>query len=103
MQKTRVQFSLGALRTWSSGLARQAHNLEVDGSNPSPATSAGRGKVWPVFIERAARGPEPRDRRFKSDRPDLIQFDKQTFRCGHTVRQPPVKRMSAGSIPATGA
>ena len=27
----------------------------------------------------------------------------QTFRCGQTVRQPPVKRMSAGSIPATGA
>ena len=49
------------------------------------------------------RGPEPRDRRFKSDRPDLIQFDKQIFRCGQTVRQPPVKRRSAGSIPATGA
>ena len=47
------------------------------------------------------RGPEPRDRRFKSDRPDSAF--PQTFRCGQTVRQPPVKRMSAGSIPATGA
>ena len=45
--------------------------------------------------------PEPRDRRFKSDRPDSAF--PQTFRCGQTVRQPPVKRMSAGSIPATGA
>ena len=52
MQKTRVQFSLGALRTWSSGLARQAHNLEVDGSNPSPATFSGRGKVWPVLLDK---------------------------------------------------
>ena len=47
------------------------------------------------------RGPEPRDRRFKSDRPDSAF--PQTLRCGQTVRQPPVKRMSAGSIPATGA
>ena len=47
------------------------------------------------------RGPEPRDRRFKSDRPDSAF--PQTFRCGQTVRQPLVKRMSAGSIPATGA
>ena len=28
-----------------------ALNLEVDGSNPSPATFSGRGKVWPVFME----------------------------------------------------
>ena len=50
MQKTRVQFSLGALRDGAVA-ARQAHNLEVDGSNPSPATFSGRGKVWPVFME----------------------------------------------------
>ena len=37
---------------WSSGLARQAHNLEVDGSNPSPATFSGRGKVWNSFFEK---------------------------------------------------
>ena len=82
---------------WSSGLARQAHNLEIDGSNPSPATYAGRWKVWPGFMER----PVVRNHEFKSDRPDSV-FPR-TFRCGQTVRQPPVKRMSAGSIPATGA
>ena len=50
-QKMRVRFSLGALRGGAVA-ARQAHNLEVDGSNPSPATSSGRGKVWPVSAEK---------------------------------------------------
>ena len=37
MQETRVQFSLGALRGRAVA-AHKAHNLEVDGSIPSPAT-----------------------------------------------------------------
>jgi hypothetical protein len=86
---------------WSSGLARQAHNLEVDGSNPSPATFSGLWKNLANVHGDVACGREPRDRQFKSDHPDSAI--PQTFRCGQTVRQPPVKRMSAGSIPATGA
>lgn len=45
MLKTRVQFSLGALRD-GAVVARKAHILEIDGSIPSPATCSGRGKVW---------------------------------------------------------
>jgi hypothetical protein len=63
MEKTRVQFSLGALRGRAVA-AHKAHNLEVDGSIPSPATFQDVGKSG------IPRGPEPRDRRFKSDRSD---------------------------------
>ena len=34
--KNRIKFDAG----WSSLVARKAHNLEVDGSNPSPATKS---------------------------------------------------------------
>ena len=32
---------------WSSPVAREAHNLEVVGSNPAPATSAGSSRPGP--------------------------------------------------------
>ena len=35
------------LAGWSSPVAREAHNLEVAGSNPAPATSRKPGHPWP--------------------------------------------------------
>ena len=44
----RAQHSAG----WSSMVARRAHNPEVVGSNPAPATTktAGQTLVWPAFL-----------------------------------------------------
>ena len=33
---------------WSSPVAREAHNLEVVGSNPTPAISRLQGPPWPL-------------------------------------------------------
>ncbi len=34
---------------WSSPVARQAHNLKVVGSNPTPATNSGQPDGWPFL------------------------------------------------------
>ena len=38
LQATKLKKSLNYIAGWSSLVARQAHNLKVGGSNPSPAT-----------------------------------------------------------------
>lgn len=43
-----------AFAGWSSSVARQAHNLEVGGSNPPPATSSPQGEARPAGSEPAA-------------------------------------------------
>ena len=53
MEKTRVQFSLGALRGRAVA-AHKAHNLEVDGSIPSPATF----RTWESLAFRVVRNHE---------------------------------------------
>ena len=37
LNKLKIEFKF--IAGWSSLVARQAHNLKVDGSNPSPATN----------------------------------------------------------------
>ncbi len=54
---------------------------------------SGRRKAW---FNPPASGAG--DRRFKSGRPDLLQY-----RCGQTVRQRPVKASIGGSTPPAGA
>ena len=40
--RSRIVYTLSNDAGWSSPVAREAHNLEVVGSNPAPATSAPR-------------------------------------------------------------
>ena len=90
MQKTRVQFSLGALRDGAVA-ARKAHNLEVDGSNPSPATL----RTWESLVFRVLRVHE-----IVGSNPAVLTH---LIRCGQTVRQLPVKESIEGSNPSAGA
>ena len=48
---------------WSSPVAREAHNLEVAGSNPAPAISRRQGHPWPLPADFFARPPAARSRR----------------------------------------
>ena len=69
---------------WSSGLACQADNLKVGGSNPSPATDTGRKCAIKFDARRSkettARVPvlaKPGTQRSESYRPCLQKYEKQ--------------------------
>src|SRR5262249_6680552 len=58
----RFPFSDGFDAGWSSPVARQAHNLKVVGSNPTPATKnkPARSKVWRAFSLARGRQAGPK-------------------------------------------
>ena len=67
---------------WSSPVARQAHNLKVVGSNPTPATKS------PKHIKRLAGGiPLPQAVRAFTSTPHQHRTRKIAFACTRTHRQ----------------
>ena len=46
MENLKTIRPLSYVAGWSSLVARQAHNLKVLGSNPSPAPNFHRGSTW---------------------------------------------------------
>ena len=66
---------------WSSPVAREAHNLEVVGSNPTPATSRKPGHPWPGLACFRARPPGGR-----SCSSPGHPWPRQSFSCAASCR-----------------
>ena len=85
---------------WSSPVARQAHNLKVVGSNPTPATNSKRGSAscgslfefwWPGLVDEPSHGPASGDAAgteiFKSYPRNQFRTDRFGFRPRYAIRR----------------
>src|SRR5271169_3513487 len=54
---TRMVCGVARIAGWSSLVARQAHNLKVVGSNPTPATNLGPAALRGFFVSQPRHNP----------------------------------------------